>query len=47
MQKEITILLLLVLVKQTRQFFRYVEQLDHKSPAPPPPKLQVDNDTIL
>ncbi len=30
-----------------RQFFRYVEELDPKSPAPPPPKKQVDNDTIL
>ncbi len=44
---ERTILLLLIPVKQTRQFFWYVEELDPKSPAPPPPKLQVDNDTIL
>ncbi len=30
-----------------RQFFRYVEELDPKSPATSPSKLQVDNDTIL
>ncbi len=30
-----------------REFFQYVEELDPKSHAPPPPKLQVDNDTIL
>ncbi len=30
-----------------KQFFHYVEELDLKSAAPPPPKLQVDNDTIL
>ncbi len=30
-----------------KQFCQYVEELDSKSPVPPPPKVQVDNDTIL
>ncbi len=30
-----------------KPFFQYVEELDPKSAAPSPPKLQVDNDTIL
>ncbi len=37
----------IALIDTCRQFFQYVEELDPESPAHPPPKLQVDNDSIL
>ncbi len=48
MQKETTILLLLILVKQTvNNYSNMLRSVDPKSAAPPPPKLQVDNDIML